>query len=63
MDAVAVLAPSRASHSATERRSSLIPFVALARTKARRGKRETPRYGLVLPVLRRPLPVGGAAVR
>lgn len=63
LDAVAVLAPSRVSHSATERRSSLSPFVALACTMARRGKREKPRYGLLHPVLRRPLPVGGAAVR
>lgn len=63
LDAVAVLAPSRASHSATERRSSRGALADAARAIARCGKREAPRFGPLLPVPRRPLPVGGAAVR
>lgn len=61
LDAAAGLAPRRASHSATERRSS--PSETLARAMARPGKREPPRYNPRLLVRRAPLPVGGAAVR
>lgn len=60
LDAVAVLAPSRASHSATERRSSRSTFADPARAIARRGKRETPRCGPLLPVLLPPTSGGGS---
>lgn len=64
LDAAADGAPRRASHSATERRSSSRgAFAAPARAMARRGEREPPRHSARLPVRRRPLPVGGAAGR
>lgn len=64
LDAAADGAPKRASHSATERRSSGHgAFAAPARAMARRGEREPPRHSARLPVRRRPLPVGGAAGR
>lgn len=63
LDAVAVLEPSRASHSAAERRSSRSPFASPARAIVRRGKREQPQISPLLPVRRVPLPVGGAEVR
>lgn len=61
LDAAAGLAPRKASHSATELRSS--SSEALARAMARPEKREPPRYNPRLLVRRAPLPVGGAVVR